>query len=154
MDKYIHTFVSTKNSWDSTVVFFGVLAVLSFVILITYLFKSENNFTTKIKSPFNVLLLTTAIVSTSIMLYAWQSTSDLDKVVLTEEGIITPFGSCKFSNIKDASFVSILPNGESDSTKFLLIEEYTGKAHPINGDNYDVNAILKELQKYLAERMQ
>ncbi len=153
MDEYTSTFLSTKNSWDSNVLFFTALAVLSFVILITYYIKSEKSFVENIKSGFSLLLLTMVIATASFAIYTSQNNSDLDKIVITNKSITTPFGTCKFTNIKDASFVEIPNDDNIDSTQFLLIQEYTGKAHPISAEIYDVNTILKELKKHLANRV-
>jgi len=149
MDEYLHTFVSTSDSCDSTVLFFSILSILIFISLVIYFFKSELNIAKKIRSPFTLLLLTSALVTASIAFYTYESTFELDKVIITNNSVITPFGPCKFTNIKDASFINVLPDGKKDSTQFLLIEEYTGKAHPINGNNYDITSIMKELEKHL-----
>lgn len=150
MDKYIRTFVSTNGDGGFTVFLFAFLSILSLIILITYFLKSELSFAKKLRSPFSLLLLGSVFATASIASYTWKNTSELDTVVITNDSVITPFGSCKFTNIKDANFINVLPYGKSDSTKFLLIEEYTGKAHPINGENYNITAILEELKKHIS----
>ncbi len=154
MDKYTYTFASTENSWDYTVLLFTALAVLSMVILIAYYLKSEKSFVERIKSPFGLLFLTMVIATASSAFYTIKNSTEADKVIITDTSITTPFGSCKFTNIKDASYVNVPVEGKTDSTQFLLIEEYTGKAHPIYGGHYDIDAILSELKKHLAEKIQ
>ena len=153
MNEYTSTFLSTRNSWDSTVLFFTALAVLSFVILITYFIKSEKSFVENIKSGFSLLLFTMVMTTASIAIYTSNNNSELDKIVITNKGITTPFGTCALTNIKDASFVRIPNDDNNGSTQFLLIQEYTGKAHPISEEFYDVNIILKELKKHLANKV-
>jgi len=120
--------------------------------------KSDKRIAALIKSPYTLLLLATVVLTACIALYTWKSTQELHKVIITSNSIITPFGSCDFSNIKNAKIITLLPKRENldnqtDNVTFLLIEEYTGKAHPLSEENYDIDAILKELQKHLADKV-
>jgi len=153
MNEYTYTFVSAKNSWDFMVLFFATLTVLSLVILVSYLIKSEKSFAEKIRSPFSLLLFTMVVATASVAFYTLKNNFEIDKILISKQNITTPFGTCKFSNIKDATFVSVPVSGNPDSTRFLLIEEYTGKAHPISGESYDIDAILNELKKHLANKI-
>jgi len=160
MKGYSITFDPLSQGLDLTTLLFAILGVVGLLSL-CYLLRTSSS-GEKSKSIIKVTLAIGVSMVLAIAAYYSFATNKMGQVVLTQDSITTPFGKCELKFIKDAYlYKATLPDPNSkntddevkDSISYLLIEEFSGKTHALSEKTYDINTILKELKKQLAEKI-
>ena len=93
----------------------------------------------------------TIAVGTSF--FSWLTTRKISAVVISPDQIETGYGKAAIDNIRRIYFhnevdQSILnPSLEKQNSRFLIIEERSGKTHALSAENYDIGKIYGVLKK-------
>ncbi|MEM9822682.1 MAG: hypothetical protein AAF985_16490 [Bacteroidota bacterium] len=91
--------------------------------------------------------------------FSWLTTKKIKTVNISEEAIITPYGTAEIDNIREAYIYFDKQSSRFsnemvlDTTRFLIIEEYgrAKKTHALSEDHYDIDEIRKILLEKIKE---
>ncbi len=149
MERNETIFAPNLHSWDLWILAFTILALVSIAALAYNMLKSNSSMSSKSNSPIKTIVGMAMLVSTIVIATIWYSYFKMDKVILSEEGITTPFGYCEYRNIKSNEFLERQNNDSTSSSTFLIIEEYSGTTHILRDSHYDIEAIKNKLDSLI-----
>lgn len=141
MNEAIYSFEPNVSELNS----YMIIGIILFIICAGLFFFS-------LKKNKQLLLLFSGfigITALGIGIFSYVNQTKLPVVQLYENGLITPHGKVNFDQIKKIELTDIEKNtifpSEGDTSKLIIIEEYSKKVHVLAEDNYPLAEIFEKL---------
>jgi drug/metabolite transporter (DMT)-like permease len=100
-----------------------------------------------------MLLFFGALIGGSTTFFAGMKLRKTGPVHFYEKGMETPYGQLDYTTIKDARIITdktpsyVSPNQSTRTTRLLVIEERSGKAHVLSEEDYDIQELFRFLRE-------
>ena len=105
-----------------------------------------------------MLLFFVGMIGLGTAFFTYWTQQKTGPVVIYNDAIETVYGRVSFSQIKNSNIIAagnrsiINPDLQKNTSRMLLIEENSGKAHVLSEDNYDIQAILNALRTAVLDK--
>lgn len=147
-----HNSAMTQTVWVAAIIALGSLAGM--VVMLKKKAKGRQHYQNMLLA---MLFFFAALISSGTAFFSWLKIRKTGPVSIYQDEVTTPYGSAAFSTIKDAYIHAdnqpslINPGKAVRTTKILVIEEKSGKAHVMSEEDYPIKEILPVLKDALDE---
>lgn len=157
METPVTTYLPLENGAYTTFYLLLLLSVAALAGAIWMLKKKGPRDNYNQRMLIAMLLFFAALIGGSTTFFSGMKLRKTGPVHFYESSLETPYGKVEYASIKDARIMAdkttsfINPNQSTRTTRLLMIEEKTGKAHVLSEEDYDIQIIFRELQAKVRE---